>query len=135
MNPLRRILLGAGQLPAPLRDELEAEKLVLLAEGLPGSITYRHYRAPGQRSNWRKEAVTGAIAVTALRLVVWAGRGKNIDVPLAGPFLAAIEIGLESPNQVRFAYDAGKFSPVRSGAVEVRLRTPRAADVVALLAP
>ncbi|OHV29683.1 hypothetical protein CC117_28825 [Parafrankia colletiae] len=135
MNPLRRILLGAGQLPAPLRDALEAEKLVLLAEGLPGSITYRHYRAPGQRSNWRKEAVTGAIAVTAIRLVVWAGRGKNIDVPLSGPFLAAIDVGLESPDQVRFAYDAGKFSPVRSGTVEVRLRTPRAADVVALLAP
>ncbi|MDT3440290.1 MULTISPECIES: hypothetical protein [unclassified Pseudofrankia] len=135
MNALRRMLFGAGQLPADLRATLEAEGLVLLEEGLTGSITYRNYRAPGQRSSWRKEAVSGAIAVSAGRLVVWAGRGKHIDVPLASPFLTAIDIGVEPPDRVRFAYDAGKFNPTRSGTVEVRLRTPRATHVAELLTP
>ncbi|WP_035928362.1 hypothetical protein [Pseudofrankia saprophytica] len=135
MNPVRRMLLGAGQLPADLRASLESEDLVLVEEGLTGSITYRNYRAPGQRSSWRREAVSGAIAISAGRLVVWAGRGKHIDVPRAGVFLAAIDIGVEPPDRVRFAYDAGKFNPTRSGTVEVRLRTPRAAHVAELLTP
>ncbi|ONH27170.1 hypothetical protein [Pseudofrankia asymbiotica] len=135
MNPVGRMLFGAGELPADLRAALEAEGLALLEEGLTGSITYRNYRAPGQRSSWRKEAVSGAIAVSGRRLVVWAGRGKHIDIPRAGAYLTAIDIGVEPPDRVRFAYDAGKFNPARSGTVEVRLRTPRAADVAGLLTP
>lgn len=105
----------------------------VLEEVLAGSVTYRNYRAPGQRSSWRKEAVSGAIAVSSRRLVVWAGRGKHIDVPLVGPFLATIDIAVEAPDRVRFAYDAGRFSPDRSGTVEVRLRIPHAARVADLL--
>jgi hypothetical protein len=133
MNPLRRLLLGAGRLPDPLRAGLDADGIVLLDEGLAGSVTYRHYRAPGRRSSYRKEAVSGAIAVSNRRLVVWAGRTKHIDLPRVGGFLATIDISVEQPDRVRFGYDAGRYNPDRSGTVEVRLRTARAAQVVELL--
>ncbi|MBL7491136.1 hypothetical protein I6A60_27410 [Frankia sp. AgB1.9] len=135
MNPLRRLLLGTGRLPADLRATLGAEGISFLAEGLAGSVTYRNYRAPGQRSSWRKEAVSGAIAVSSRRLVVWAGRGKHIDVPLSGPLLATLGITSEAPDRVRFGYDAGRFSSTRSGTVEVSLRTPQATRVAELLTP
>jgi hypothetical protein len=133
MNPLLRLLLGSGRLPDDLRSELTAEGLVLLEEGLSGSITLRHYRAPGRRANWKKQAVAGAIAVTRQRLVVWAGRGKNIDVPLTPLYRDVIEVTSEQPDQVCFAYDAGRFDPSRSGRIEVRLRTAGAPQVLQAL--
>jgi hypothetical protein len=93
---------------------------VVLDEELPGSITYRNYRAPCQYSGWKKEATSGAIALTSSRLVVWTSRSKHIDVPLDHPLRAAITVSLNRPDRVRFAYDAQAFRPSRSGYVEVR---------------
>jgi hypothetical protein len=133
MNPLRRKFVGAGRLSDDLRAALTAEGLLFLEEGLAGSITYRSYRAPGRRSNLRKEATSGTIAVTTQRLVIWAGGGKNIDIPLNHPFRAALKVNIEQPGGICFSYDAGRFRRDRSGTVEVRLRTAQAARVADLL--
>jgi len=133
VNPLRRALTGSGELPAPLRAELDAEGLLLLEETLPGSITFRHYRAPGRRDSLRKVAISGAIAVTAGRLVVCVRASKHIDVSRSGPLWSAIEVAVDKPGRVCFAYDAAAFSTERSGRVEVRLCTEQAARVVELL--
>ncbi|MDQ7911018.1 hypothetical protein RB614_41675 [Phytohabitans sp. ZYX-F-186] len=133
MNPFLRVLLGSGRLPDRIRAELAASDVVLIEEGLTGSVTYRRYRAPGEYSSWRKEAVAGSVAVGANRLVVWAGRFKHIDVPLDHPVRATIEIRADRPDRVCFAYDAGTTNPSRSGRVEVRLRTPQAARTAQLL--
>ena len=44
--------------------------------------------------------VSGAIAITPVRLVVWAGWFKHIDVPLNHPVLAEVEIRSDRPGQV-----------------------------------
>jgi hypothetical protein len=130
MGLLRRLFLGSGRFPEDVRTTLVAEGPSVLEEGLAGSITYRHYRAPGTRSNWRKVGITGAIAVTDRRLVVWGGRDKQIDIPLGDERFAQLEISLDPPDRVLFACDAETFSDSRSGRVEIRLRCPRAAQVV-----
>jgi hypothetical protein len=133
VNPLLRFLLGSGRLPDQLRAQLAGEDVVVLEEGLTGSVTYRRYRAPRQWSNWRKDAVSGAIVITGRRLLVWAGRFRHIDVPLNHPVRATIEITADRPDRVCFAYDAGTTNPDRSGSVEVRLRTPQATRIAHLL--
>jgi hypothetical protein len=132
MNPLRRLLLGRGRLPGPLRAQLLAEDVLLLEEGLFGSVTYRHYRSPRKRMSFAKEAVSGAVAITATRLVVWAGGMKHIDVPRGHPVWATIEVRMDAPGRVRFTYDAGATNTAVSGQVAVRLRTGRAARIVEL---
>jgi hypothetical protein len=132
VNPTR-LFLGSGRLSDQLRAELAAEDLLLLEEGLTGSITLRRYRAPGQRAWFAKQAILGAIVITSGRLVVWVGRSKNIDVPLTHPWFGAIQVTVDRPDRVRFAYDAGRFSASRSGVVTVRLRTAQAQHVVELL--
>lgn len=122
MNPIRRLLCGSGRLPDALRAELEGEGMLLLREGLPGTTTYRHYRAPGERSNWRREWRTAAIAVSARRLVVWTSNGREIDVPRRGPLPRGLTASYDS-DALHFDYDAGAFRDDRSGLVEVRLRT------------
>jgi hypothetical protein len=122
-----------GRLPDHLRITLEPEGLGFLEERLRGSITYRHYRAPGRRSNWRKQATVGAIAISSRRLVVVTGRQKFIDVPRDHRLWQAVEITADRPERVCFAFDAEAFSAERSGRVEVRLRTKQARQVVQLL--
>lgn len=129
------MLLGQGRLPDELRAALMAEDLLLLDEELTGSITYRNYRAPGRRSSYRKEAISGAIAVTAQRLVVWGARSKQIDVPLNHPLRGAVEVSTEPGDRILFGYDAAAFDTARSGRVELRLRTAQAARIAELLAP
>ena len=64
VNLVQRLLLGTGQLPADLRADLAAEQPAIIAEGPTGSITLRHYRAPGRRAAFEKRAAAGAVAVT-----------------------------------------------------------------------
>lgn len=134
MNPFLRAFLGSGRLPDQLRDQLTANDLVLLEEGLVGSVTYRNYRAPGRYANWKKTAAAGAVGLAGNRLVVWAGGFKHIDVPLDHPVRAAIQVSAGEPDRICFTYDAGATNPNRSGTVEVRLRTPQAPRIAALLA-
>ncbi|WP_354702012.1 hypothetical protein DSM112329_02358 [Paraconexibacter sp. AEG42_29] len=129
---LRRLLTGSGRLPDDLRTALEAEGIVLLLEELPGSTTYRNYRAPGKRSNWKKQGTSGAIAVTGRRVVAWTSfNGREVDVPRDGPLPDGLEVVRED-DAVCFTYDAAAFHADRSGTVEVRLRTDEAGQVVAL---
>jgi hypothetical protein len=129
----RRLRTGSGRLPDDLRAELLKEEPLLLEEGLAGSLTLRHFRAPRERASWEKRGISGAIVVTPHRLLVWAGGGKNIDIPLAHPLRSSIKVVAEKSDRVCFAYDLGTFNHDRSGQVEVRFRTRHAARIVELL--
>jgi hypothetical protein len=134
VNPLRRVFLGMGRLPEDLRASLAAEGLVLLEEGLPGTITYINYRAPGQYFGWRKLAFSGAIAITGQRFVVAASRGgKPVNVPLADERRKSVKVSEDGPGKLLLTIDPAAFDQRKSGIVEVRLRTPRAPEAVALL--
>ncbi|GAA2379606.1 hypothetical protein [Dactylosporangium salmoneum] len=128
------MLFGSGRVPEQLRAELAGEPAVLLENGLRGSVTYRDYRTPHQFSSLRKQGTYGAIAITATRLLVWAGGRKHIDVPLSHPDRADIEISADRPDRICFAYDAGASDPTRSGRVEIRLCTAQAGHIVQLAA-
>ena len=133
VNTLRRLLIGSGTMPDVLAAALVADGLVLLEQGLPGSVTYRHYRAPRQYSSYRKVAISGAVGISAHRLIVWDGKLRQIDVPISLIADSGVTIAETHPGRVSFQYDAGRFSPERSGSVEVRLRTAQAGRIVALL--
>lgn len=46
MSFLGRLLLGNGTVRPKLKEELEAEGLVLIEEGLSGSVRYEHFNSP-----------------------------------------------------------------------------------------
>jgi hypothetical protein len=134
MSFLRRLFTGSGEMPGDVRNSIASDQLLLVDEGLPGSVTFRHLRAPGRRAAFRKTAVSGGFALTARRLVVWAGRHKQIDVPLDHPLWREIDIDEDEPGRVCFAFELGAFSDKRSGRMELRFRTAKAARLRELLA-
>lgn len=116
------MLLGGGTLPDDLRAELVAEGLDQEEEGIRGTVTYRHYRAPRGRSSWRRQAVRAALAITDGRLLV-AIRGRPfVNVPWDDPRLGRMEIAVEG-DRLLIAFDPGLFDERTSGRVELRLAT------------
>ncbi len=132
MNPFKRLFFGSGRLPKMVRDQLAGEDVLLLAEGLTGTITFRKYRAPGKRSRLKKVGVAGAVCVTDGRLLVWGARGKLVDIPFGDERFASIEIEAGEPDEVLFAWEASLFHDNRSGRVEVRLHPVQAEHLVEL---
>jgi len=126
---------GKGRLPESLRASLAGadEDMLVLLEDLPATITYRHFRAYGEYSLWKREWTRGAIAITDQRLVVWAGAFLHIRFPHAHPLRARIGVSAKRADRVCFRYHAGITNPSLRGHVEVRLHTSWAAGIADLL--
>jgi len=117
MSFLARLFLGKGTFPDEVRAQIEAEGALALEEGLRGSITYRDYRAPGDRAHVQRVGTVGAIAVT----LVWTDTR-----------VTALKL-LAQPDGLKLTFGAAAFGPDRSGHVEVFLRSADPERLVALI--
>jgi hypothetical protein len=133
VNFIRRLFMSSGQFPEEIRTQLAAEGVVMMVEGLRASITWRHYRAPGRRYSWRRIGTYGGVAVTGERLMVWAARHRQIDVPLRNPLIREIEASVDKPGRLLLAFDAHAFHENTSGRIEIRLNTQQADHVADLV--
>jgi hypothetical protein len=121
--------LGDGRLPPPLRAELEAEGLVLVEEGLRGSVRFDHFKAPGRRLHGKSTAERIGLAISAERFVAYSrsGRAKLVDTPFSDPRLQSVEIAAEDDRlEILVDYDRLEV-PETSGQVRIRAHTEKAA--------
>jgi len=92
-----RNLSQIGQLPAPLREELEAEGIIFSA-GRVGVVRHFNGHVPGVYSAAGVSRYTGGFAFTAARIVaIFPARGdanlRSIDCPWDTDFGPGREIG------------------------------------------
>jgi hypothetical protein len=118
-------LFGFGKIPASLLSELQQEGILLLDEGVNGSVTYRNFRAPGRASSWRRQWFSASIAVTNIRLLALSYAKPIINVPLADERIHAMRFS-EDNAALCVAFDAALFHSDWSGAIEYRFRTSQA---------
>jgi hypothetical protein len=120
-------LFGFGSVPKAMKPILDQEGIVLLDEGIGGSITFRNFRAPGKRYGYRKNWFTGSLVITELRFAGFAFSRPVINVPLEGAHSSKLECSLEKERTIlRVAFDSADFHEDWSGAIECRFRTPKA---------
>ena len=127
------LLLGNGTLKPKLRAALESEGVVLLEEGLPGTITYAHFKAPGRRHNGKVVGECLGLGVSEQRLALYcrSGRVKLIDQPFTEPRLSALDVSLEGEDRVALRIDFDRAAvPKVSGQMTIRAVTPNAATLV-----
>jgi len=130
---LTRLLLGNGTLKPGLRAALESEGLVVLEEGLTGSIKYSHFKAPGKRFNGKVTGECFGLGISERRLAVYcrSGRVKLIDQPFTEPRLSAIDVSVDDNDRVALLIDYDRVDvPKVSGQMTIRARTPNATMVV-----
>ena len=133
MGWLANLLLGNGSLKPSLRAALESEGVVLIEEGLVGSIRYSNFKAPGKRFKGKITGECFGLGVSERRLAVYcrSGRVKLIDQPFTEPRLSAIDVSLEGEDRVALRIDFDRAEvPKVSGQMTIRARTPNAATVV-----
>jgi hypothetical protein len=129
----RRLFMSSGRFSEEMRTQLVGEGVVVMEEGLKGSITWRHYRSRNRRSNWARKGTYASIALTSERLVVWALGHPQIDVPLRHQLIRAIEASVDKPGRLLLAFDAHAFHEDTSGRIEVRLNTEQADHLAELV--
>jgi hypothetical protein len=125
-RPLSYRLFGVGKIPGQLSATLQSEGIVLLDEGIAASVTYLDFRAPGKRSNWRRQWFTGAIALTQVRLVALQYSTTAINVPADDERLRSMRFSVEEETTLVVAFDPALFHDDWSGTMEYRFRTSQA---------
>jgi hypothetical protein len=127
------LFLGNGTLSPAVRAKLESEGLVLVEEGLPGSVRYRHFKAPGRRFHGKVTAVRVGLGISEERIAIYcrSGRSKLVDTLFSEPRLSAVEFALEGTDEVsiRIDFDRGVVPKV-SGQMEIRFSSPNALSIV-----
>jgi hypothetical protein len=119
-------LFGLGKIPGRISPGLEQEGIVLLEEGIGGSVIFRNFRAPGKRYSWRRSWFTGSLVLTRKRLAAFAFSKPLIDVPLGDDRIGELRCSLEGEAILCVRFDPSAFYEGWSGQVECRFSTPRA---------
>ncbi len=133
MGFLARLLLGDGTLKPALRAELESEGLVLIEEGLSGSLRYKRFKAPGRYHDGKVTPQRMGLGISEQRFVVYcrSGRGKLLDTPFSNPRLEAIDISLKDENRIAIRVDYDRMDVPRvSGEITIVAKTSDAASIV-----
>ena len=133
MGFLAKLLLGDGTLRPQLREALEAEGLVLIEEGLSGSVRYKRFKAPGRYHNGKITPERMGIAISEQRLVVYcrSGRVKLLDTEFSNPRLSAVTVELKDDDAIAIRVDYDQLDVPRvSGEVTIVGRSPNAAGIV-----
>ena len=122
-------LFGVGRIPKLLNDTLRIEGIVVSDEGVPGSVTYCDFRAPGKYFSWKKQAFVGSVIVTNVPLVALMYSNFAVNVPFTNERIRQLQISVEG-NRLLIAFDPKLFHDNWSGMIEYRFRTSQAADMI-----
>jgi hypothetical protein len=105
---------------------LESEGIVLLEEGLRGSVTLRNYRAPGRYHSTKGSIFAGSLVLTEQRFAAFAFSKPLINIPLHDDRLRALEISVPRDGLLEIEFDPSVFDLQASGSVRLRYRTANA---------
>lgn len=119
-------LFGFGKIPEQLLTRLQSEGLLLLDEGIRGSVTYRDFRAPGKYFGWKRQWYTSSIALTQTRLMALRHSAAIINVPFTDERIRGLRLTREGEDTLLVGFDAALFHDGWSGTIEYRFRTAQA---------
>ena len=119
-------LFGLGKMPKKYAPTLRGEGIILIVEGIGGSITLKQFKAPGRRHSWKRSWFTGCLVLTEQTFAAFALMRPLVFVPLADKRLSELRCSVEEGVTLLVTYDASLFNEKWSGIVECRFKTAKA---------
>lgn len=117
---------GWGRIPKRYSSTLHDEGIILLDEGIGGSITLKKFKAPGRYHSWKRSWFTGCIVLTERTFAAFALMRPLVFVPLVDKRLSELRCSVEERITLLVIYDASLFDERQSGIVECRFKTAKA---------
>jgi hypothetical protein len=119
-------LFGLGRIPNKYASTLRQEGIVLIDEGIGGTVTYKQFVAPGRRHSWKKSRFTGSLVLTRQTFAAFAMTRPLVYIALADQRLSALRCSVEEGVVLLVTYEASRLNKEWSGIVECRFRTAKA---------
>ena len=119
-------IFGWGKIPKRYAPTLHDEGIILLDEGIGGSITLKKFKAPGRYHSWKRSWFTGCIVLTERTFAAFALTKPLIYVPLDHENISKLRCAIEESNTLLVKYDASAFNEKWSGTIECRFKTSKA---------
>ena len=110
-------IFGWGGIPKRYAPTLHAEGIVLLDEGIGGSITFKKFRAPGRYHSRKRSWFTGCIVLTERTFAAFAFIKPLIYVPLDHKNISELSCTIEESGTLLVKYDASAFNEKWSGTI------------------
>ncbi|KAB7758897.1 MULTISPECIES: hypothetical protein [Mycobacteriaceae] len=137
MAVLLRKLLGIGNLPDDIREQLQAEGLLHVAEFVP--VTFRFSgHVPGKVAKSTLRSLVGALVITEKRLLGTLSSAPNKAVKTVNHEWATaagtmVQAELDDSGLLLDAPDLAAVDPSFEGSMSLRYKAPLPADVLAAL--
>ncbi len=125
-------LFRIGALPRSERTGLESEGLCYLDEGIPLTISWRHYREPNRYIARHRQSLTGTVALTRRRLLIFAASQLQLELDLQDPASERIDVSQPTAGTFAVALNAEDFHPGCSGRITYWLSTAGASTLADL---
>jgi hypothetical protein len=122
-------LFGLGKVPRRMLPALEQEGIVLIDEGISGSLLFRNFRAPGRRYSRKFSWFTGSVVLTQKRFAAFTWYpyfNPIINVPLDDKRLKELDCSVKGEGTLCIRFDPSAFHEGWSGSIECRFSTPQA---------
>jgi hypothetical protein len=119
-------LFGLGKMPRKYASTLRAEGIILIDEGIGGSITLKRFKAPGRRYSWKRSWFTGCLVLTNQTFAAFTLMRPLVFIPLTDKRLSELRCSVEESVTLLITYDASLFNEKWSGIVECRFKTSKA---------
>lgn len=117
-----------GSIPKDAASHIRQEGIVLQDEGIGGSVTFKKFRAPGKRFNWRRNWFSGSVVLTRKHFLAFGFSKPLIGLALDDEKFKQLKVSIENGATLCVAFEASTFHDDASGGLEVRLSTPLARD-------
>jgi hypothetical protein len=119
-------LLGLGRIPNRYATTLRQEGIVLIDEGIGGTVTYRGFKSSRRRHSWKKSWFTGCLVLTNRTFAAFAMTRPLVYIPIEDQRLSEVRCSVKEGGTLLVAYDASLLNERWSGLVECRFRTAKA---------
>ena len=119
-------IFGWGRIPKRYAPTLHDEGIILLDEGIGGSITLKKFRAPGRYHSWKRSWFTGCIVLTERTFAAFTLIKPLIYVSLDHENISELRCTTEGSGTLLVKYNASAFNEEWSGTIECRFKTSKA---------
>ena len=126
-------LFGVGKVPKKSLSILKDEGILYQEEGIPASIGFRNFRAPGRYHGRKRSWFSGSIVLTKLHFLAFNSSDPMIGLKWDDEKIKALTCKKDDKSRLCVSYDASTFNDDWSGEIDLRYASEQTARILSVI--